>query len=185
MRQALVLPALIAALSFGCSSSTPKPADDPSGATAGSDPASPGGEGAAKPGGDDAAKQDTPAPGVKGSEGGAKHDDSIPDDYSLTNGDCDALGKQYASVAKADQMAGMSPKLSAKQKEQAEENIDKVVGKLSSQWIESCQNSLVGKIVDHKVLKCAMEARTVADFKTCLGDESKPADKAAGKPGKK
>src|SRR5262249_42824064 len=182
MRHALLLPALVAVLSLGCSSGPPKQVGDPSSNEFSSDKS-----------GDNAKWEGSPS-GSKGSEGNASEgggdqkarDDRIPDDYSLTPGDCDALGKHYGEVAKADQMATVSPKLTQKQKDQAEENIEKVVGKLATQWIEGCQSTLAGNIVDHKALKCAMEARTVADFKGCIGDTTKAGEgRSGGKGGKK
>ena len=123
-------------------------------------------------------RQAAPSSGAKGPAG--KRDDTIPDDYSLTESDCDALGKQYGEVATSDQMAP----LNEKQRKASEAGIEKVVSKLQSQWIEGCQQSLAGNIVDRKVLKCAMGSRTVAEFKTCLGDDSTAA-KPGGKPKKK
>jgi len=183
MRHALVLPALLAVLSFGCASGPPKQVGDPSSSEFGSSSEnSSGSEGSPKW---ESPKQTSSSGTTEGAAGGGetkRRDDTIPDDYSLTPGDCNALGKHYGEVAKADQMASVSPKLTQKQKEQAEESIDKVVNKLATQWIEGCQSTLAGNIVDHKALKCAMEARTVNEFKGCIGDKSTgPAASGGGK----
>jgi len=119
-------------------------------------------------------ESEPPAPtamptGVKQTGGNAN--DSIPDNYELTGGDCDALGKQYGAAARADQLAGLNPKLTAAQRAQAEGSIDKVISKLEAQWTEGCRSSLVGKTVDPKALKCALDARTVKAFDVCLNGE--------------
>ncbi len=152
---------MLSALS-GCSSSSSKPAEsvEPAEAPPTETPPPPASE--------------PPAPtamptGVKQTGGSA--DNSIPDNYELTGGDCDALGKQYGAAARADQLAGLSPKLTAAQRAQAEGSIDKVISKLEAQWIEGCRSSLVGKTVDPKALKCALEARTVKSFDVCLNGE--------------
>src|SRR5262249_14594244 len=111
MRHALVLPAFLAVLSFGCASGPPQHVGDPSCNEFSSEE-----YGAQSV--DNAKWEGAPsgAPGSEGTgseEGGEvkKRDDTIPDDYSLAPGDCDALGKHYGAVAKADQMATVSPKL--------------------------------------------------------------------------
>lgn len=172
---------LIAALLFGCSSSTPKPAEGP---TDGSEPS-----GSSPPSAPEAmAKVEdgaaaAPPPMLKS---GPAKDDSIPDDYELSPGDCDALGKQYGRLARSDQMVALNPKLSAAQREQAETNIDKAITPLESRWIDGCVASLVGKATEHKMLKCAMDAKTVKAFDVCLNGEAgtaQPPPKAG--PGKK
>src|SRR5262245_36506927 len=47
--------------------------------------------------------------------------------YELTPSDCNALGKQYGIVARNDQMAALSPKLSEKQRAATAEQVEKVV----------------------------------------------------------
>ena len=157
----LALPAGLLALT-GCAGSTTPP-DAPAGASTGSAPPA----SAADPG-----PSATPvAMGtVRPPEGGATR---ILDDHALTNRDCDNLGHQYGDVAKADQMAGLSPKLSAKQRGQAEASIDKVINKLAEDWIENCQNNLVGKNVDPATIKCALATKTVKAFDVCLNGEKK------------
>lgn len=107
--------------------------------------------------------------------------------YELTPSDCDALGKQYGIVARADQMAALSPKLSEKQRAATAEQVDRVVSKLEESWIASCQSTLVNKAVEHKVVKCALASKTVKQFDVCLNGEAgtpQPAQKPS-KPGKK
>jgi type IV secretory pathway VirB10-like protein len=104
------------------------------------------------------------------------------DTYEMTPSDCNALGRHYGEVARSDQMAGLSPKLSAKQKEATREQIDKVVGKLEGQWTDGCHASLVNKAVDHDAIKCALAAKTVKDFDVCInGAAGTPQGKPAGK----
>lgn len=109
--------------------------------------------------------------GANGAKPSRPRDATVPDDYSLTEGDCEALGKQYGVAMRNDQVVALNPKLSAAQRTQAEANIDKVVTKMATQWSEGCANNLAGKVVDRKALTCALDARTVKDFKVCIGDE--------------
>ena len=155
--------------SGGCGASTPKPADGPDGEK--SETPSSSGENGDTP----AAKVDAPAPPTMGAvkrEGGAT---DVPDDYSLTENDCQALSRGYGDAARGDQRAALNPKLTAKQREQAETSIDGVVTKLEAGWEETCLKSLAGKIVDHNRIKCALGSKTVKAFDLCLNPEKKPA----------
>jgi hypothetical protein len=154
-------------LLLGCGASTPKPADAPDGEKSDA-PSSTGenGDGAG-------AKGDAPAAPTMGAvkrEGGAT---DVPDDYSLTENDCQALGRGYGDAARGDQRAALNPKLTAKQREQADASIDGVVTKMETAWEETCLKSLAGKIVDHKNIKCALGAKTVKAFDICLNGEAK------------
>jgi hypothetical protein len=154
-------------LLVACGASTPKPADGAEGEK--SDSPSSAGENGDTP----AAKVDAPAAPTMGSvkrEGGAT---DVPDDYSLTPNDCQALGRGYGDAARGDQRAALNPKLTAKQREQAEASIDGVVTKLETGWEETCLKSLAGKIVEHKNIKCALAAKTVKAFDVCLNGEAK------------
>jgi hypothetical protein len=110
--------------------------------------------------------------GVVGRSGSA--DDSIPDDYAMMSGDCAELGKQLAALTRSDQAVQLSPKLTAQQRAQAEKNIDDVATKLGAKWSDTCEKSLVGKSVDRRSLKCAMDAKTVKDFDACLNSTAAP-----------
>lgn len=91
--------------------------------------------------------------------------------YELTPSDCDALGRQYGQVARSDQMAALSPRLTEKQRAATAAQVDKVVGKLEEGWIGTCQSTLVNKSVDHASIKCALAAKTVKAFDVCLNGE--------------
>lgn len=153
-------------LLLGCGSSTPKPAEGPEGESSSPPPSSENGEGAG-------ATVEAPPPPTVGAvkRDGAATD--VPDDYSLTENDCQALGRQYADAARGDQRAGLNAKLTAKQREQADASIDVVVTKLGTAWGETCLKSLAGKIVEHKSIKCALAAKTVKSFDVCLNGEKK------------
>ncbi|MEO5728002.1 MAG: hypothetical protein ABI134_09790 [Byssovorax sp.] len=168
MPRSLALAPLVLALLLGCGSGAPKPAEGPEGET----PA-----GTAPPGetGEQASPVEAPPPPpemgtVKRTAGATE----TPDDYSLTENDCQALGRQYGEAARADQRVGLNPKLTAKQREQAEAAIDSVVSKLESGWTETCSKSLAGKIVEHKNIKCALAAKTVKSFDVCLNGQKGP-----------
>jgi hypothetical protein len=137
------------------------------------------------------AKADAPAEAKGGAKGGddapapskpaSQDDNSIPDDYSITAGDCDALGHQYGTAARNDQLATISPKVNEKARAAAQASIDKVVSKMEDQWIDHCRSTLVGKVADPKALKCAVAAPTVKAFDICLNGENAPSTR----PGKK
>ncbi len=157
---------LIVSLFVACSSSTPKPAEGPGDPSDVSGPASD-----SAPASTDKGDEAPPPPPPGMLKSGPAKDDSIPDDYELTPGDCDALGKQYGRLARGDQLAALNPKLTAAQRETAETNIDRAITPLESRWIEGCASSLVGKATDRKLLKCAMDAKTVKAFDVCLNGE--------------
>jgi hypothetical protein len=92
----------------------------------------------------------------------------VPDDYSLTAGDCAELGRKLADLIRSDARAALDPKLSAKQREQGEASIDRAAEHREREWLDTCRGSLVGKIVDRTALQCAMRAGTVKAFDECL-----------------
>jgi hypothetical protein len=157
--------AVLAAALIGCGGSTPPP-DNPDSELQEprpSDEPAPSWEGASSP---------EPGPAATSQE--PTVDDSIPDDYEMLRGDCVQLGNQLAALTKSDQMVNVSSKLSAAQRAQAEKNIAEVAGRLGDKWAEGCEGSLVGKVVDRKALKCAMDAKTVKDFDACLNATNPP-----------
>ena len=164
-RSAFVPVALV--LLLGCGASTPKPADAPDGEK--SETPSSAGENGESP----AAKVDAPAPATMGAVKREGNATDVPDDYSLTENDCQALGRGYGDAARGDQRAALNPKLTARQREQADASINGVVTKLEAAWEDTCRKSLAGKIVDHKNIKCALAAKTVKTFDTCLNGEKK------------
>ncbi|MEZ4296502.1 MAG: hypothetical protein R3B70_16135 [Polyangiaceae bacterium] len=95
-------------------------------------------------------------------------DNSVPDDYQLMQGDCIQLGKQLGNLWRKELRASLSPKLSAKQREVAEQNIEEGASKKESDWADGCIKSLVGKSVDPKSLKCAFDAKDLKAFEACL-----------------
>ena len=160
--------ALLLALLLGCSSGAPMPAEGPEGETAVNPVAPVEGDEHAPP--VEAPPQQIPMGEVKRSAGATE----TPDDYSLTENNCQALGRQYGEAARADQRVGLNPELTAKQREQAESSIDAVVSKLESAWTETCSKSVAGRIVERKNIKCALAAKTVKSFDVCLNGEKGP-----------
>ncbi len=164
MRRSLALAPLTLALLLGCGASTSKPADAPE-----SEPDAP------KAAADHAAKPATDEPAAP-TMGGVKRTGNatdVPDDYSLTENDCQALGRAYGDVARSDQRAALNPKLTAKQLEQANTNINAAVTKVENTWVDTCLKSLAGNIVDHKHITCALAAKTVKAFDICVNGEKK------------
>jgi len=104
------------------------------------------------------------------------------DTYELTPSDCDALGRHYGEVAKADQVAQLSPRLNEAKRAATVEQIDKVVGKLSDTWTNTCQTTLVNRAVDHDHITCALKSKSVHEFDVCLnGNDGTPQQPAKGK----
>lgn len=165
MRLALALAPFALALLFACGAGTSKPADGPESEAASTPPPGTGTE--------PAATTEAPAPAAT-----VKRIDPVtdltPDDYSLTENDCQALGRQYGDAARADQRVGLNPKLTDKQREQANASIDGVVSKLETTWTDTCVKNLAGKNVEHKNLTCALAAKTVKSFDVCLNGQKKP-----------
>jgi hypothetical protein len=152
----LFLGAVISSLVLAACSSAPKPEPtvDPDPAPT-SEPAPPPAE-TGEPQGEDAPppKKSTVAP--------------VPDDYEMTNSDCAELGRALKMVIGNDERSKLSPKLKQAQRDAAEASIDRAAGTRQDQWVEGCQKSLVGKVVDRASLKCAVSAKTVKDFDACL-----------------
>lgn len=135
--------------------------------------------------------KDEPAPAAGGSDG-SKEKPAAPtvdksmslDTYEMTPSDCNALGRHYGEVARNDQLAALSPKLTEKQRSSTAAQIDKVVGKLEESWTNGCHASLVNKAVEHDAIKCALASKTVKDFDVCIngsGGTPQPAGKPTGK----
>jgi hypothetical protein len=106
------------------------------------------------------------------------------DAYEMTPADCNALGRHYGEVARRDQMAQLSPKLSEKQRAATTDQIDKVVGTMEERWTSGCHASLVNRAVDQATIKCALAAKTVKDFDVCIngpGGTPQPVGKPSGK----
>jgi hypothetical protein len=160
---------LLAAAISACGS--PKPADAPETSEA---PASSAAADMPKDTGKDPAAGDDPAAAPSpGAAPARKVDPSLSiDTYEMTPSDCDALGSHYGEVARSDQMAALSPKLSDKQRAATAAQVDKVVGTLSEKWIGGCQTSLVNRAVDHDAIKCALGSKTVKAFDVCLNGAS-------------
>jgi hypothetical protein len=103
----------------------------------------------------------------------------VPDDYEMTNTDCAELGRALKMVIGNDERSKLSPKLKQAQRDAAEASIDRAAGTRQDQWVDGCQKSLVGKVVDRASLKCAVSSKTVKDFDACLNG---PPPDAAPKP---
>ena len=99
------------------------------------------------------------------------------DTYEMTPSDCDALGRQYGEVSRADLMSALSPKLSEKQRAATAAQVEKVVSERQETWISTCQRALVNKAVDHDGIKCALSAKTVKAFDVCINGTSEPVEK--------
>jgi hypothetical protein len=151
---------------FGCAGSPPPPADQPEPAQVEerAPPAEPAPTPARK-----AEPADAETSSVEGGEPRAteRPEDSVPDDYTIMHGDCAQLGKKFAALTRAEQVAALSPKLTTEQRTQTEQRIDVVAGKLGEQYAQTCEKN-VGRSVNPRSLKCAFDARSVKAFDECL-----------------
>lgn len=106
--------------------------------------------------------------GVKRTTVDGAPDNTVPDDYSLVENDCVQLGKKLGSLWATDLRSTLSPKLNEKQRAAAEENIRDGSDKKANDWADGCVKSLVGKVVDRNVLKCAFDSKDLKSFEKCL-----------------
>ena len=100
-----------------------------------------------------------------------------PDDYEMTNRDCIEVGRHFKTVIRNDEVAKLSPKLKQNQRDAAEASIDRAATTRQDQWIEGCQSSLVGKVVDRATLTCAMGTKSVKEFDACLNQPTGKSEK--------
>src|SRR5262249_43505204 len=106
--------------------------------------------------------------GVKSTGVERSDDNSVPDDYSLTERDCVDLGKKKAELALADFRSQVGPKVTEKQRQAAEPGFQAAAEKDGNKCADGCLKSLVGKVVDPKALKCAFAAKDAKAFEKCL-----------------
>jgi hypothetical protein len=156
--KATVLVALAAPLA--CSVKQPTQAGEtPMNGSDDTPPSGPSKGSSAGPSGDSSASPDAPPP---------SKDTSVPDDYQMTNRDCIELGGQFSNVIRADESAKLSPKLKDKQREAAEQSIEKAANARGQQWTDTCVKSLAGTVQDRSKLKCAMDSKSAKAFDECL-----------------
>jgi hypothetical protein len=112
-------------------------------------------------------KSDAPSGGVKVNGVERNDGNSVPDDYSLTERDCNDLGKKFAELWGQNLRAQLSPKLNAKQREKAEESINEGTASKEQEEVKHCL-PLVDKNIDPAVLKCAFNSKTVEAYQKCF-----------------
>lgn len=159
---------LLSALALACGCSSNPKAEEPS-ATGDSPGTSEPPEGEPATSTEPAEEPVKPAPsGVKMTGVDGSTDNSVPDDYTLMTGDCVQLGKKLGGLWRTELRSSLSPKLTEKQREKAEESIDDGATKKEDDWAGGCIKSLVGKTVDPKALKCAFDSKDLKTFEKCL-----------------
>ncbi len=100
---------------------------------------------------------------------------TVPVDREITAHECQVLAQRYGDLTRSDNMNALPQGLTAGQRQQAQTNILSASDKLSERWEQGCLESLVGKVASEDSMKCAMAAKTVADFDVCLnGPSTKP-----------
>jgi hypothetical protein len=90
------------------------------------------------------------------------------DGREMTATECKVLAGKYGDVTRSDETKKLAEKLTDAQRSTAMKNIDEYANKLSSKWEGGCVSDLVGKVASEQSLKCAMAAKTVAAFDTCI-----------------
>jgi hypothetical protein len=171
--------AFVLAAAISACSPSPKPAESPEGPASKEESSPPSSSPPAETAADTGA---SPAERQGAVEKAPDVDRSMSiDTYEMTPSDCDALGRQYGEVSRADQMSALSPKLSEKQRSATGAQVDRVVSKLQETWINGCQTNLVNKAVDHDAIKCALAAKTVKAFDVCLNGTAGPVGKKTKK----
>lgn len=86
----------------------------------------------------------------------------------ITPRECQALAGKYGELTRSDETAKLNPKLTDAQRAQATASIDAAARTLEGRWVESCSSSLLGKVAEEAAITCAMSAKNVAEFDTCL-----------------
>ncbi|HEY4122926.1 MAG TPA: hypothetical protein VGM56_33910 [Byssovorax sp.] len=97
-------------------------------------------------------------------------------DYTVTEHDCDELGKAYGAVTRTDLESQLPAKLTDKQRASTGRSIDKAAAKMERQAGDQCRASLLNNVFDQAALQCAMAAKTAKAYDTCLNGSS-PAPK--------
>ena len=145
---------MLLAFAWGCSSSTPEPAQ-----TTGGDP-----EPTAEPPPDTTADPEpaqTAATASPEASGKAQP-------REILRKDCLSLADKYAELVRADEASKLNPKLNDTQRETARQNIEKAAKTLADRFAEGCEKSLVGKFADEASLQCAMTSKKLSDFDVCM-----------------
>lgn len=152
LRRALLLPLSLASLVACASSPAQNPTAEP---TVDTQP-----DTTAAPEPSDAAPKASAAPTATS----AGNDDA----REMSATECKVLAQKYGDVTRADESAKLSPKLTDAQRKTAAAAIDDYAAKIAEKWEGGCVRDLTGKMASEKALKCAMAAKTVAAFDTCI-----------------
>jgi hypothetical protein len=161
MRRTL-LAAWIGLTVLACSSTTPEPAREDGQSVGTADTADASSSGGAAP-----AASGQPSADATTSTGARQRE--------IMRKDCQELARKYGDLVRAEEAAKLSPKLTPAQRQTAESNIDKGAQQLSDRFAEGCDKSLVGKFADESALFCAMSAKSIAAFDTCMNGPVQPA----------
>lgn len=147
----LLLPALL----VGCGGkSKAKSADDE---TMGGDPAAGMSEGS-EPGS---------AEGTPEKEYRSKPPPPVPDEYDLTQNDCNVLTDVYEKLLRQQEMAKLEgQKFKPAELERAKANVEKAVEKGTETWQKNC-DSLVNSVQPRGRLQCAFDAQELERFLGC------------------
>ncbi|NUO53000.1 MAG: hypothetical protein HOV80_29490 [Polyangiaceae bacterium] len=150
---ARLVASLVLTFAWGCSSSTPEPAQ-----TSGGDP-----QPTSEP-----PPADTADPEPASTGNAAPQASGAAQPREILRKDCLSLADKYAELVRIDEAAKLNPKLNDAQRETAKQNIDKAAKTLADRFAEGCEKSLVGKFADEASLQCAMNSKRLADFDVCM-----------------
>ena len=90
-------------------------------------------------------------------------------DYTITARDCDDLAARFHDVTRADMMAQLGDKQTEAQRAAAEKGIEQMANQARDGYLKQC-DGLIDKVYERPRIDCALEARTVSAFDTCLNE---------------
>ena len=91
---------------------------------------------------------------------------------TMTEGDCERVGKHLAEVWDADVQA-TEPVDDGPKSERAKLVLSGERERMKGDWMTQCKRELDGRKVDEKELECLMAAKTVADIQGCATPKKK------------
>ncbi len=97
-----------------------------------------------------------------------------PEDYEMTQGDCQVLAEHYYGLILREQLAAVPDGLKAGPREQAERQAEQNAQEGRDQWLAQCSTT-VGHSYQRQWLDCGMKAREVKRFTDCVTGQVQPA----------
>lgn len=110
---------------------------------------------------------DTPSKAAPITTTGAAPPIGSPNEYEITQHDCNLLSKKYEDLLRKDEMAKLDKKgFKPKMYEQAKKQIDKIVQEGYDNYRQQC-DGIVGTVQVRSRLKCSLDAKELERFNGC------------------